>query len=121
LAFTTILPQQNRSGSGTTPGRQLAAGTGGQVSFRMPMALADIQDTRNHLTFEFQVSNDNASFRTWIGPQTWDGGPASLDRSGNPVGPNCQGSLGPGTWFVRLTYSLSRSMNVGLDMEIIEN
>src|SRR4051794_32175029 len=114
MAFTTILAQQNRGpvANQLTPAQSFVATRNAMVSFRMPMADADILDARNSVTFEFQLSDDNVSFRPWINQQTWQGGPDSLDKNSLPAGPNVQASVAnpnpgtPKTWWVRIVYGI---------------
>lgn len=123
MAYEQILPIQNRGPvvDAVTPARTMAVAGPTTFNFRMPMAAADIADTRNHVTFTFQISDDGgANFRTWIGPVQWDGGPENVDRQGNPAPPNASGQLAAvGDWRVRILYGITRRVGIGLEWEVI--
>src|SRR5687767_1527350 len=124
MAYEQILPVQNRpAGSGVTPSRQfnVAAGVQTSVRFRFPMAEADILDPANTFIYEFQLSKDDANWQSWIGPNAFTGGPHNKNRQGAIVPEQCMGGIStPGTYWVRLTFTLNNNMRIGLEREVVE-
>jgi hypothetical protein len=136
VAFETILSVTPRGPSTdqVTPARDftVAPGTFTTLNFRMPMADADVFDTRNHVVYTFQKCDPGldrsveANWTNLIGPDNWDGGPDNLDRQGNPAPPNGSGGLSNPTnattvYGIRIKYTITRRVPIGLDIEILES